>query len=133
VKLHHNNNNDPDGEEKNSEVVASLIQSTVMSFIATTATEIESLRSMVHTTPTSSTKTALSNHLILHRSGIVQILLERLQREIARPFGFFTKTTQSYGGTVVAKSVGMSSRSTTTTSILQTEKEKYERQKWSEE
>ena len=95
VQLHHNNNNnknDQYGEEENAEVVASLIQSTVMSFIATTATEIESLRSMVHTTPTTkATGQSLSNHLILHRSGIVQILLERLQREIAQPFGMLQK------------------------------------------
>ena len=95
VQLHHNNNNnknDQYGEEENAEVVASLIQSTVMSFIATTATEIESLRGMVHTTPTTkATGQSLSNHLILHRSGIVQILLERLQREIAQPFGMLQK------------------------------------------
>jgi len=65
---------------------ASLIQSTVTSFTATTANEIESLRRLV-----GGTSSLLNHHLGQHRTGIVQILLERLQIGVAKPFGLLQK------------------------------------------
>jgi hypothetical protein len=57
---------------------ASLIQSTVTSFAATTASELETLRKLI---PSS------SSNFASHRSGIVQILLSQLQSSITEPFG----------------------------------------------
>lgn len=57
---------------------ASLIQSTVTSFAATTASELETLRKII---PSS------SSDIASHRSGIVQIILSRLQSLITEPFG----------------------------------------------
>jgi hypothetical protein len=57
---------------------ASLIQSTVTSFAATTASELETLRKII---PSS------SSNIASHRSGIVQILLSQLQSSITEPFG----------------------------------------------
>ena len=57
---------------------ASLIQSTVTSFAATTANEIETLRKII---PSS------SSDLADHRSGVVQILLSQLTEQITEPFG----------------------------------------------
>jgi t-SNARE complex subunit (syntaxin) len=57
---------------------ASLIQSTVTSFAATTANELETLRKII---PSS------SSNIASHRSGVVQILLSQLQEQIAEPFG----------------------------------------------
>jgi len=60
---------------------ASLIQSTVTSFTATTANEIESLRKLL------SSELTETSQQFQHRTGIVQILLSRLKEEIAEPFG----------------------------------------------
>eukprot|EP00980_Cylindrotheca_fusiformis_P001144 scaffold319_cov97-Cylindrotheca_fusiformis.AAC.4 len=57
---------------------ASLIQSTVTSFAATTASELETLRKII---PSS------SSNIANHRSGIVQIILSQLQSSITEPFG----------------------------------------------
>lgn len=61
---------------------AALIQSTITSFAATTASELETLRKMI---PASSSDT--SNH----RSGIVQVLLLMLQHLVTSPFGRLQK------------------------------------------
>lgn len=60
---------------------ASLIQSTVTTFAATTASELETLRKLI---PVGGTVAG-------HRNGIVQILLNQLQEEITRPFGILQK------------------------------------------
>jgi hypothetical protein len=76
---------------------ASLIQSTVTSFIATTANEIEGLRhslqllSDANNTASTSTNTTTRHQ---HRTGIVQILLTLLQLEIAQPFRVWQKQRQ---------------------------------------
>lgn len=62
---------------------ASLIQSTVTSFAATTANEIESLRKMA--------LSATNSNQVNHRTGIVQILLAVLKEEIVEPFGILQK------------------------------------------
>jgi hypothetical protein len=62
---------------------ASLIQSTVTSFVATTATEIESLHKIIDQTT--------SPQYQQHSNGIVQNLMERLKLEIAEPFARFQK------------------------------------------
>jgi hypothetical protein len=64
---------------------ASLVQTTVASFAATTASELELLREMIKNT------TSKNTNLAHHRSGIVQILLEQLQREVTIPFGVLQK------------------------------------------
>lgn len=69
------------------DVEASLIQSTVTSFAATTANEIESLRKM---TLQASAQLNSSNRMH-HRNGIVQILLAKLKEEIVEPFGMLQK------------------------------------------
>jgi hypothetical protein len=61
---------------------ASLIQSTVTSFAATTASELETLRKII---PSS------SSNVSSHRSGVVQILLSQLQEQITQPFGILLK------------------------------------------
>lgn len=68
---------------------ASLIQSTVTSFAATTAQEIESLRQLIGQTGTSSSNNNSMRHQ--HETSIVQILLTRLADEIAKPFGVLQK------------------------------------------
>jgi hypothetical protein len=65
---------------------ASLIQSTVASFIATTAAEIESLHQCLSTTPT--------NQKQSHCAGVVQILMIELKERVAEPFGFLSKQRQ---------------------------------------
>jgi hypothetical protein len=60
---------------------ASLIQSTVTSFAATTASELETLRKLIPG----------NSHFALHQSGIVQILLSQLQTNITVPFGKLQK------------------------------------------
>ncbi|KAG7372030.1 hypothetical protein IV203_018173 [Nitzschia inconspicua] len=67
---------------------ASLLQSTVASFAATTANELETLREMITSTGSS---TSTTNNIANHRSGIVQILLEQLQQDITIPFGILQK------------------------------------------
>ncbi|KAG7342935.1 hypothetical protein IV203_020880 [Nitzschia inconspicua] len=67
---------------------ASLLQSTVASFAATTANELETLREMITSTGSS---TSATNNTANHRSGIVQILLEQLQQDITVPFGILQK------------------------------------------
>lgn len=67
---------------------ASLIQSTITSFIAATANEIESLRRLI-TTTTSITHT--NQDVQQHQTGVVQILLETLQTYIVEPFGKYQK------------------------------------------
>jgi uncharacterized membrane protein len=61
---------------------ASLIQSTVTTFAATTASELETLRKLIP---------AGGSTLAGHRNGIVQILLNQLQEEITQPFGILQK------------------------------------------
>jgi hypothetical protein len=58
---------------------ASLIQSTVTSFAATTASELETLRKII---PSSYD----SNNIASHRAGVVQILFSQLQEQITEPF-----------------------------------------------
>jgi len=82
---------------------ASLIQSTVTSFAATTANDIESLRKMaaaaaatttsakMTTTTTTTTNNSSNNNVVQHRMGIVQILLARLKKDIVEPFGVLQK------------------------------------------
>jgi hypothetical protein len=77
---------------------ASLIESTVASFVATTATEIESLRQMVSGQASSSNliggggREKKQHHHrfhrqeLEHRSGIVQILMLDLQQKVSVPF-----------------------------------------------
>lgn len=67
---------------------ASLIQSTVTTFAATTASELETLREMISK---SGAAAAMNSNLANHRSGIVQILLEQLQQRITTPFGILQK------------------------------------------
>jgi hypothetical protein len=62
---------------------ASLIQTTVTSFTATTANEIESLHQCV--------STLNSGQKQQHCSGIVQILMTDLKESIAEPFGALSK------------------------------------------
>ncbi|CAB9520950.1 expressed unknown protein [Seminavis robusta] len=62
---------------------ASIIQSTVTSFAATTANEIDSLRKMA--------SSSSSHNQVHHRTGIVQILLARLKEDIVEPFGVLQK------------------------------------------
>jgi hypothetical protein len=62
---------------------ASIIQSTVTTFAATTASELETLRQLI---PTSG-----GTSIVGHRNGIVQILLGQLQEEITQPFGILQK------------------------------------------
>lgn len=61
---------------------ASLIQSTVTSYTATTANEVETLRSMIVLAKDGSVR----GHWQHHQNGIVQILLDRL-KHIAKFFG----------------------------------------------
>ncbi len=67
---------------------AALIQSTVTSFAATTAGELETLRNMIQSR---SRGNAVNNNLSNHRAGIVQIMLEQLQEHVTRPFGTLQK------------------------------------------
>ncbi len=60
---------------------ATIIQSTVTTFAATTASELETMRQLI-----SSGGTAAG-----HRNGIVQILLSQLQEDITQPFGVLQK------------------------------------------
>jgi hypothetical protein len=64
---------------------ASLIQSTVTSFAATTASELETLRKII----TSSYYD--SNNIASHPAGVVQILLSQLQEQITEPFKLLQK------------------------------------------
>jgi len=67
---------------------ASLIQSTVTSFTATTASEIETLHQCIQ--QQHDKKTGTNQHQ--HCSGIVQILMSQLKEGIAEPFGKLQKT-----------------------------------------
>jgi hypothetical protein len=60
---------------------ASLIQSTITSFTATTASELETLRKMITS----------SSNIASHRAGVVQILLTQLKEQVAEPFGTLQK------------------------------------------
>jgi hypothetical protein len=60
---------------------ASLIQSTITSFTATTASELETLRKMITS----------SSNIASHRAGVVQILLTQLKEQVAEPFGSLQK------------------------------------------
>ena len=62
---------------------ASIIQSTVTTFAATTASELETLRQLI--------PSSLGGTVAGHRNGIVQILLGQLQEEITQPFGKLQK------------------------------------------
>ena len=88
-----------------SDAEASLIQSTITSFTATTANVIESLHQLVRSTATSSSSSsdlepqpssssASASQLQQHHSGIVQILMMELQDTIAIPFQQLTKMRQ---------------------------------------
>jgi len=67
---------------------AALIQSTITSFAATTASELETLRNMITSYENSH---IVNNNLSNHRSGIVQILLDQLQEQVTKPFGILQK------------------------------------------
>jgi hypothetical protein len=69
---------------------ASLIQSTVTSFAATTASELETLRNMILSSSRSNA-IVVNNNLSNHRAGIVQILLVQLQEQVTKPFGILQK------------------------------------------
>lgn len=60
---------------------ASLIQTTVTSFAAQTASEIESLRKLITD----------GYHYQQHQTGVVQILLSELKETVAEPFGKLQK------------------------------------------
>ena len=68
---------------------ASLIQSTVTSFTATTASEIETLHQCIQQQQHDK-KTGTNQHQ--HCAGIVQILMSQLKEGIAEPFGKLQKT-----------------------------------------
>ena len=68
---------------------AALIQSTITSFAATTATELETLRKMIKSYD--NTSVTININLTNHRSGIVQILLDQLQLQVTKPFGILQK------------------------------------------
>ena len=77
-----------------SDSEASLIQSTITSFTATTANEIESLHQIVRNNPTTTSQQAQppqQSQIQQHSSGIVQILMMELQDTIAIPFQQLTK------------------------------------------
>jgi hypothetical protein len=72
---------------------ASLVQSTVSSFAATTATEIEDLRQVLlqdqqqqQQQQHDKNQPHYQPQWVQHRGAIVQILLDRLRREVAEPF-----------------------------------------------
>lgn len=67
-----------------SEEEASLIQTTVASFTATTASEIETLNQCISSFDSSTQKQQ-------HCTGIAQILMTELREGIAEPFGRLTK------------------------------------------
>eukprot|EP00536_Pseudo-nitzschia_multiseries_P001196 jgi/Psemu1/2722/gm1.2722_g len=69
---------------------AGLIQSTVTSFAATTASDLETLRNMI-TSRSSNKDLVISNNLANHRAGIVQILLAQLQEQVTKPFAALQK------------------------------------------
>ena len=69
---------------------AALIQSTVTSFAATTASELETLRNMILSTSHGEGISG-NNDLSNHRSGIVQILLVQLQEYVTKPFNVCQK------------------------------------------
>jgi hypothetical protein len=69
---------------------ASLIQSTVTSFAATTASELETLRNMIRSSSRSNAL-VVNKNLSNHRAGIVQILLVQLQEQVTKPFGILQK------------------------------------------
>jgi hypothetical protein len=67
---------------KSDETEASLLESTLLSFVATTANQIESLRKSI----------TITNHdYAQHCSGIVACLLLTLRQDIAEPFGLLQK------------------------------------------
>ena len=71
---------------------ASLIQSTVTSFAATVASEIETLREMIISPSTGTDNNNNNNNdMSNHRSGIIQILLSQLQEYITEPFSRLQK------------------------------------------
>lgn len=69
---------------------AALIQSTITSFAATTASELETLRNMIQSSSRGEV-TGINNNLSNHRAGIVQILLTQLQEHVTKPFGILQK------------------------------------------
>lgn len=69
---------------------AALIQSTVTSFAATTAGELETLRNMIQSSLRGAA-VPINNDLSHHRAGIVQILLFQLQEHVTKPFGILQK------------------------------------------
>jgi hypothetical protein len=72
---------------------ATLVSSTVTSFCATTAKEIEMLRKLTQQEEESASS-KMSQSIIRHRSGIVQILLGRLQEQVVEPFAKLQKQRQ---------------------------------------
>ena len=69
---------------------AALIQSTVTSFAATTASDLETLRNMIQSR-SQGKAIVVNNDLANHRAGIVQILLLQLQEHVTKPFGILQK------------------------------------------
>ena len=70
---------------------ASLIQSTITTFAASTASELETLREMNNNLQNKQNNMNMNLNLINHRAGIVQILLMKLQDEITTPFSKLQK------------------------------------------
>jgi len=71
---------------------ATLIQSTVTSFAAQTANEIESLRSLIRQEEDIEEKEDGKNEdLRQHRMGVVQVLIGSLKEKVADPFGKLQK------------------------------------------
>ena len=67
---------------------AALIQSTVTSYAATTASELETMRNMINNNNNSQ---CLNNDILSHRAGVVKILLDQLQEKVTKPFGTLQK------------------------------------------
>ena len=69
---------------------ASLIQSTITTYAATTANELETLRKMISMEENSNSRSRFSD-IADHRSAIVQILVLQLTEQITHPFGILQK------------------------------------------
>jgi hypothetical protein len=68
---------------------ASLIQSTITTFSAATASDLETMRNMIALSSSSSSSSSSDNRH--HRAGVVQILLEQLKEQVAEPFSRLQK------------------------------------------
>ena len=92
--LQPNNNNNSSTASSSShshELEASLLESTVLSYVATTANQIDSLRTSIASTDRSSPVVAFNGDYELHCQGIVSFLMQNLKEEIANPFKLLQK------------------------------------------